>query len=71
MNYQTSTLSLDLPTTVEPQINEVAWDRVNLFVKSTVCYNENLDNYKGFEGKQPNCLVYQGMFNDCKICLHK
>jgi len=49
--------------TVEPQFNEVAGDQPNLFVKSRVCYIENLD-ITNFRGNDQNVCYIRVIVND-------
>ena len=50
-------------TTVEPQFNEVAGDRPNLFVKWRVRYIENLD-ITNLRGNDQNVLYFEVIVND-------
>ena len=52
-----------ISSTVEPQFNEVAGDRPNLFVKSRVCYIENLD-ITNLRGKEENVRYIEVIVND-------
>ena len=51
------------PGTVEPRFNEVAGDRPNLFVKSSVRYIENLD-ITNLRGNDQNVRYIEVIVND-------
>ena len=59
-----------MSVTVEPRFNTVAWDWLNLFVKASVCYIQNL-TITSSGGL--NCSLYPGRVNDwfVKVCLHR
>ena len=48
---------------MEPRFNEVAGDRPNLFVKSRVCYIENL-NMTNLRGNGQNVHYIEVIVND-------
>ena len=51
---------------MEPQFNEVAGDWPNLFVKSSVCYIENLD-MMNLRGNDQNVCYIEVIVNHCFV----
>ena len=63
MNEHQGSCNATVTTTVEPQFNEVAGDRPNLFVKWTVRYIENLD-ITNLRGKDQKVRYIEVIVND-------